>query len=198
MPLLRGRICGKVSISNRLTFLCPFGQDARRSAVRCSPVLRGDPVGDTDAFWALHAALDEVRVGLGQLLGRRHARGFEIAYVVYPSGGFYQRHMDSLAGVDPVGTGRRSVSFICYLTEPGWQRADGGALRVWEGSDSRNGGVTDGAKGPEHSTGYPENECRDLLPESGSVVLFDSKLVWHEVLPTKRERACVVGWFLWD
>ena len=36
---------------------------------------------------------------------------------------------------------------------------------------------------------------RDIWPESGRLVIFDSKQVWHEVLPCFRERSCVVGWF---
>ena len=80
--------------------------------------------------------------------------------------------MDASEGVDPQGSGKRSISFILYLNEPGWRQSDGGALRI-------------------HRSGGQE----DFLPESGSLVLFDSKLVEHEVMPTRRERACIVGWF---
>ena len=41
-----------------------------------------------------------------------------------------------------------------------------------------------------------EDAPQDLLPEGGSLAVFDSKRVWHEVAPTARERSCVVGWFL--
>ena len=36
----------------------------------------------------------------------------------------------------------------------------------------------------------------DVLPESGLLVIFDSKSLWHEVLPTSSHRLCLVGWFL--
>lgn len=37
---------------------------------------------------------------------------------------------------------------------------------------------------------------RDIAPEGGTLVLFDSVSVPHEVLATKvRERLAVVGWF---
>ena len=47
----------------------------------------------------------------------------------------------------------------------------------------------DAGGGAEHA------HAQELLPQSGSLVLFDSKRVWHEVLPTLRERACLVGWY---
>ena len=101
----------------------------------------------------------------------------EATFVVYPAGkGYYRRHVDSIANVDEEGSGCRSISFVCYLTEPGWTARDGGELRVY----------ASGAAGAAVR--------RDILPESGTLVLFDSKRVWHEVLPTRRERACLVGW----
>ena len=34
---------------------------------------------------------------------------------MYPPGGYYKRHIDAVEGIDPQGSGRRCVSFICYL-----------------------------------------------------------------------------------
>ena len=45
--------------------------------------------------------------------------GIEASYVVYPTGGYYRRHIDAVEGIDPQGSGRRCVSFICYLNAPG-------------------------------------------------------------------------------
>eukprot|EP00908_Phaeocystis_cordata_P002941 Transcript_13185.p1 GENE.Transcript_13185~~Transcript_13185.p1 ORF type:complete len:145 (+),score=24.62 Transcript_13185:369-803(+) len=131
---------------------------------------------DDDAMCVLHDRLDAVRLQLGPMLGQPLSPGIEATYVVYPEGGYYKRHIDGVVG-DPQGSGRRCVSFICYLNEPGWTAKDGGALRVYDDADC------------ERLCAY------DLLPESGSLVLFDSKRVWHEVLPTRRERPCLVGWF---
>ena len=154
-------------------------KDDLRSALTCRPIAgvdQGDDPGDTDAFWELHGALDSARVQLGSLLGRELRSGMEAVYVLYPEGGYYRRHVDSVEGVDSGGSGQRAVSFICYLNEPGWSASDGGMLRVF---DSAGG----------------ERVREDLPPESGSLVLFDSKRVSHEVLPTRRQRACLVGWF---
>mmetsp|Transcript_30323 Transcript_30323/g.99882 ORF Transcript_30323/g.99882 Transcript_30323/m.99882 type:complete len:294 (-) Transcript_30323:26-907(-) len=35
----------------------------------------------------------------------------------------------------------------------------------------------------------------EVLPAAGLLVLFDSKRVSHEVMPTRRQRTCLVGWF---
>ena len=60
------------------------------------------------------------------------------------------------------GSGQRALSFICYLTKTGrrWTSSDGGTLCLDTGER--------------------------VLPESGSLVLFDSKRVWHSVEPTRR------------
>lgn len=142
--------------------------DEMRSALTCTPSL------ESTAFSALFESLDDVRLRLSSWLGRELATGFECVYVLYPPGGFYRRHMDSVEGVDPTGSGRRVYSFIIYLNTPGWAAEDGGELRI--------------------STAQHE-ATRDIWPESGRLVIFDSKQVWHEVLPCFRERSCVVGWF---
>ena len=165
-------------LGETFTFGVSYGSDGRpddlRSALRCTPRL------ECQAFASLYVQLSELRAALGPLLGCQLATGMEVAYVVYPAGGYYKRHIDSSDGVDDAGSGRRRVSFIAYLNELGWREDDGGALRIHGGDDADGGS----------SHGY------DLLPEGGSLVLFDSKQVWHEVLPTRRERACVVGWML--
>ena len=68
----------------------------------------------------------------------------------------------------------RCVSFICYLNEaePAWSVADGGQLRV-----------------------YARAGAEEYLPTSGGLALFDSTRLEHEVLPTSRDRTCLIGWF---
>ena len=55
----------------------------------------------SQAFWWLHARLSEVRAELAHRLGVKLAEGFEAAFVVYPPGGFYRKHLDS-ASEQPV------------------------------------------------------------------------------------------------
>ena len=247
-------------------------EDDLRSALTCKPDM------DDDSMYALYERLDDLREQLQQMLGTPLSPGIEATYVVYPRGGYYKRHIDAVEGLDPQGSGRRCVSFICYLSAPGdWAASDGGALRIYgepsagvygegetqpppratgelpvdgapedlpadlpadfpadlpaltrrelqdlakrlgvranqksvdmraeleallpqrPGRDAGGGGGGGGSGGGGGGGGGAEHmHAQELLPQSGSLVLFDSKRVWHEVLPTLRERACLVGWF---
>ena len=115
------------------------------------------------------------------------ATGMEVTYVIYPVGGYYQPHIDAMDGTS---SAKRCVSFICYLTPSGWTYDDGGALRVHYGRETDSGSGAQVTRDADTGADY-----EDVAPESGSLVLFDSKQLWHEVLPTRRERACLVGWF---
>ena len=151
---------------------------------------------ESECFQTLFWRLDDAREELSEGLGRTLLPGIEATFVLYPEGGYYGRHVDSVAGDMSTGgeggTGRRSVSFICYLNEPGWSAEDGGALRFWPPT------LPDGKRRwrpPDREDAEDDARAVDVVPECGSLVLFDSKEVWHEVLPTRRERACLVGWF---
>ena len=104
-------------------------------------------------------------------------------YVHYPHGGYYERHLDDHHDVAPGSSAgvasRRAVSFILYLTpvDDPWTAEHGGALRAFcTRKDS-------------------EDEPIDYLPMSGSLVIFDSCRVEHAVMPTRRKRTCLIGWF---
>lgn len=142
-----------------------------RLASFCDPVDRNRSVGDWFAFVALWERLDMVRQQLEDELQVSLLQEIEIHYVQYPKGGFYRRHVDDFDSAEPRSS-RRHVAFICYLTPLGWRPADGGALRVFVGD--------------KHT---------DIQPSPGTLVLFDAFKVQHEVLPTARERDCLVGWF---
>ena len=146
-------------------------EDDLRSALTC----RVDSQSHAELLDLLDGARQELSHGLGVEL----SSGFEATFVVYPPGGYYRRHVDAVEGVDSSGSGRRACSVVAYLGAPRgapWPTDDGGALRCWPA----------GADGEHYE---------DVLPESGLLVLFDSKRLWHEVSPTRRERAALVGWF---
>ena len=95
---------------------------------------------------------------------------FEGHLAVYPPGSFYGKHLDQLR------TARhRVVSCILYLNE-GWSSEDGGQLRLYDG--------------PEEGAAW-----RDVLPAGGTLAAFLSGTVYHEVLPARRDRMSVTGWF---
>ena len=112
---------------------------------------------------------ESLRVGLNErlLLG---LFDFESHYSVYPVGGFYRRHVDRFVTDD-----RRTVSCVLYLNDE-WGPGDGGALRIFDNGDTRS-------------------PVLDVLPERGRLVAFLSDRFPHEVLPTRRERFAIAGWF---
>ena len=76
------------------------------------------------------------------------------------------------------------LSFIIYLN-PGWDPADGGALRVFPAYEY-GWGTAESQRAPH---------LEDVLPEGGTLVLLCSGDVEHLVRETRAERQCVVGWF---
>ncbi|HEY0802749.1 MAG TPA: 2OG-Fe(II) oxygenase [Steroidobacteraceae bacterium] len=91
----------------------------------------------------------------------------ELHYARYPPGAGYARHIDR-----PQGALQRTVSLVLYLNA-GWQLLDGGALRIHEAPD------------------LPV----DIEPLGGRLVCFLTAGREHEVLPARRERLSISGWF---
>lgn len=92
---------------------------------------------------------------------------FESHFSLYEKGGRYKRHLDAFKGER-----NRIVSLVTYLNE-GWQPDQGGELVL-----------------------YPEGrEPLHITPAFGTLVLFLSEELTHEVRPTKRLRHGVAGWF---
>jgi SM-20-related protein len=91
----------------------------------------------------------------------------ELHYARYPPGAGYARHVDQ-----PQGALQRTVSLVLYLNV-GWEHLDGGALRIHEAAD------------------LPV----DIEPLGGRLVSFLTAEREHEVLPARRERLSISGWF---
>lgn len=103
----------------------------------------------------------------------------ELLYAYYPQGGFYRRHRDSIPGSASV---LREYSLLLYLNQD-WQDEDGGKLRMHFDSG-----------GDVLPTGEDPNFL-DISPQGGTLVLFASDAIPHEVLDTQKERQAVVGWY---
>lgn len=100
---------------------------------------------------------------------------YEAHVTVYPEGGFYRRHVDQFQGA-----AHRKLSVILYLNDADWSPDDGGQLRLFiPQAEGEDGG----------------ERIVDVLPEGGTLVVFLSHEIAHEVLPTKRERFSLTGWF---
>ena len=134
--------------------------------------IRGDRISWLDASalapperW-LWDALEDFRIALN----RNTFLGLfslEAHYAVYPPGAFYARHVDRFRDDDC-----RVLSWVLYLNEH-WSADDGGALRIHIGT------------------------CRafEIQPEGGTLACFLADRFEHEVLPARRERLSIAGWF---
>lgn len=98
-------------------------------------------------------------------------RRFETHYAHYEPGSFYKRHVDRHRDNDA-----RVITAVCYLNE-GWPDDAGGEIVVWD------------------NTG---KEILRLPPLSGTLLLFTSHDMPHEVLPATRTRLSLAGWFRRD
>ena len=103
----------------------------------------------------------------------------ELLYAYYPRGGFYRRHTDAVIGSASV---LRSYSLLIYLNNE-WTEADGGCLRLHLDS------------GKDFLPPGEEPNYVNVQPKGGTLVLFRSEQVPHEVLDTEAERMAIVGWY---
>jgi SM-20-related protein len=138
--------------------------------------IRGDEVlwlrpGEFSVEQEIYLALLET---LRLALNRRFFLGlfdFEGHFAVYPEGAFYKPHLDRHSGTD-----ERVVTVILYLN-PDWQPGDGGELKLWTTASGQEGGFT------------------LIEPRLGTLVCFLAGDFWHEVLPAKKTRMSITGWF---
>ena len=91
----------------------------------------------------------------------------EVHFALYPPEAFYKRHLDQHKNQDS-----RVLTVITYLNE-NWNKEDGGELQLY----LKNGNTL------------------SVVPKAGTLVCFMSADFEHEVLPAKRERASLTGWF---
>lgn len=110
--------------------------------------------------------------GLRQGINRRLFMGlfdYECHFAHYPVGAFYKKHLDAFKGRT-----NRVLTTVFYLNDQ-WQQDDGGELLLY------------------HGTG--DDHLERVLPETGTLLVFLSDRFPHEVLPTKRDRYSIAGWF---
>jgi SM-20-related protein len=125
----------------------------------------------------MYKVLDQLRSDLpNQPLDKNLS---ELLYAYYPQGGFYRRHRDAIPGS---ASTLRKYSLLLYLNQD-WRAENGGQLRMHFDSG-----------GDELPPGESPN-YRDVDPTGGTLVLFESDKVPHEVLDTNTERVAVVGWY---
>ncbi len=172
------------------------GQHFRaNSAIRSDHIQWLDPERATAAQRHYLGILEELRLAINRTLFLGLFE-FEGHLAVYPPGAFYRKHLDQFQG-----TQHRLVTVILYLN-PDWREADGGQLRIHveagggQGAEGRapGEGSTGRSPCPAAMTG-PEGRYLEVLPLAGRLVCFLSGDFPHEVLPARRERLSITGWF---
>ncbi|WP_321394917.1 2OG-Fe(II) oxygenase [Emcibacter sp.] len=94
---------------------------------------------------------------------------FESHYARYEEGDFYRRHLDAFPG-----DANRVLSLVAYLNRD-WQPGDGGELLLYPGG--------------------PAQAPVAVAPLFGTLAIFLSEEMPHEVLPCRSERLSIAGWF---
>ena len=98
---------------------------------------------------------------------------YEAHYAYYEPGSFYRRHVDRHGfDAEGAGCGQRVISTVCYVNESSWPADAGGELVLYAED-----------LGPLKVT-----------PEAGTLVVFRSDNLAHEVLPATQQRLSIAGW----
>lgn len=100
---------------------------------------------------------------------------FESHFAHYAKGDFYKKHKDAFKG-----EGNRVLSIVVYLNQ-NWSAEDGGELVIYDDQLSASSII--------------DNSKTTVTPNFGTIVMFLSEEFPHEVLPAKRDRYSIAGWF---
>nr|WP_314877006.1 2OG-Fe(II) oxygenase [uncultured Pseudomonas sp.] len=143
----------------------------RGGTLEVREAIRGDHIrwlepGESSACDRYLDAMDALRQAINQGLFIG-LEDYECHFALYPPGAFYRRHLDRFRDDD-----RRAVSAVFYLNQD-WQPGDGGELRMF----------------------LDDQRVHDVAPTAGTLVVFLSGDVPHEVLAAGRERLSLTGWF---
>ena len=96
---------------------------------------------------------------------------YESHFSVYNEGDFYEKHLDAFRN-----SKNRVVTTVYYLNDE-WNEEDGGELVIYD---------EEGAF------------LKKITPNGNTLVVFLSDKFPHEVLPAKRKRYSIAGWFRVD
>lgn len=140
--------------------------------------IRGDQIAwieDTSPKPVLQtflARLDEVRRVLNQRFFLS-LNSCEAHFASYEQGSYYQKHVDQLEGRN-----HRIISMVLFLNTD-WKDDDGGELVIYDPS-------------------YPLDVATVVLPRIGTLAIFRSGDVPHEVRAPQRTRYSIASWLRHD
>lgn len=144
----------------------------RGAALNQNPAVRRDAILWLEYDSEMQQRYQSIMETLRQSLNRSLMLGlfeFEAHYAVYEAGAFYKKHYDSFQG-----NANRVVSTVAYLNAD-WPENAGGELLVYA----------------------PESEAlqQSVQPEAGTLAVFLSEKIPHEVSITHQQRISIAGWF---
>ena len=147
----------------------------RGNAQQVETRIRGDRIAWLDAEWPAAKRYLALMEGLRESLNRELFLGlaeYEAHYARYAPGSFYRRHVDRHMDSTQAGSAQRVISTVCYLNEPSWPQDAGGELMLYP----------------------PDAAPQHVMPEAGTLVVFRSDNLPHEVLAANCERLSIAGW----
>lgn len=127
-----------------------------------------DPLDPPPELSAILKRIDELRLQINRelFLG---LKDWEAHLAIYPAGAAYKKHLDRHRD-----SSHRKLSLILYLNDS-WTDKLGGELVIYRNTNE---------------------EVMRVSPIGGRLVAFLSEEFPHEVLPAKRARRSLTGWFL--
>lgn len=102
---------------------------------------------------------------------------FESHFAHYAPNDYYKKHLDAFKG-----EANRVLSMVVYLN-PGWLPEDGGELVIYTADQE-----------DENGSNKPTDVIK-VTPAYATLVAFLSEEFPHEVLPAKRDRYSIAGWY---
>ncbi len=135
---------------------------------------RRDKIYWLDEDASVQSEFLEFANGLKNYLNRELFLGlsyYESHFAIYEEGDFYEIHVDAFKN-----SKNRVVTTVYYLNDE-WKESDGGELVVYD---------------------EDKNFLAKVLPKANTLVVFLSDKFPHEVLPAKRKRYSIAGWFRVD
>ncbi|HEY6527935.1 MAG TPA: 2OG-Fe(II) oxygenase [Cellvibrionaceae bacterium] len=166
-----------VKIAERLSGSFRAAHIGRDNSARLEQNVRSDKIMwlDENVDPAVNVYLNQMEA-IRELVNQRCFLGlfdYECHFANFEPGDFYKTHVDAFAD-ERNPRGNRKLSSVFYLNKD-WQPEDGGELVLYA-PDSRE-------------------EIARVLPQLGTLVLFLSEEFPHEVLPARRLRQSLTGWF---
>ncbi|WP_454720325.1 MULTISPECIES: 2OG-Fe(II) oxygenase [Cupriavidus] len=166
---------------------------AREPGIRGDAILWLDDAPAGPAVRAFQAWAAEFRLALNAryFLGLRRE---EFHFSHYPAGTAYKKHLDQHRAMRD-----RQISLVLYLNAE-WGEHDGGELAIYPPGDVA-GDAADGAAddvADDVADDAPGAVPHRVLPRLARLAVFRSDLIPHEVLPCRRTRWALTGWFRTD